>query len=184
MLCNLFTPWWFRKQRKEDQKAGGATTLQAQPRDPSLPAGPTTKVTSSWDSCVQAHQPLGDFSDQVTPDSMSKTLKIQQRKHSLPSTSIAQLHTDADETLWSVCPLPTGKTVLEANPPLGGSPLLPSFTSGRQPPSPHLKAIPLITLLITQDSTKEEIPSSLWKNHFSIFFLHLMWMLIIVIRGL
>lgn len=148
----------------------GLPPSRPSPGTPLYQQAPPPKSPAAGSHVFKPTNLLGTFQIQVTPDSMSKTLKIQQRKHSLPSTSIAQLHTDADETLWSVCPLPTGKTVLEANPPLGGSPLLPSFTSGRQPPSPHLKAIPLITLLITQDSTKEEIPSSLWKNHFSIFF--------------
>lgn len=139
----------------------GVITLQTQPRDPSPPADPITKVTS-WESCVQTHKPLGDFFFliRVTLDSMSKTLTIQQRKHRLSafdfnSSSPYRLQT---RPCSLHVPSPTGKTVLEANLPLGGSPLLP-----------HLKAIPLIILFITQGSVKEEFPSSLWKNHFSIF---------------
>lgn len=54
--------------------------------------------------------------------------------------------------------------------PLGGSPLDPSFIWEATPSSIHLKVIPLITQFVTENSTKEEIPSSLWKNHFFFFF--------------
>lgn len=126
LLCNLFTPWRFRKQRQLDQRVGGANTLQAQFRDPCPPGGFPAKVTSSWESCMcsSTQTSWGLSQIQVTLGSLNKTLTIQQRKHFLPLISIAQLHTDCRQNrAASILPPHCRKTNL----PLGGSPLLHPF---------------------------------------------------------
>lgn len=120
--------------------------------------------------CSSTQTSWGHSQIQVTLDSLNKTLSIQQREHRLPLTSITQLHRDCrhassplERQIYSWKAVPSSPNL-----PLGGSPLLSSFIWEAAPASTHLKVIPLITLFVTQDSTKEEIPSSLWKK--SLFF--------------